>query len=74
MNIIKILGGVLLFAAGYVTHIILTSDWTLRGKAYIGIIVISMLHLGIVAILVKNGKSFKDSIFDALSWPLNLYP
>lgn len=74
MNAIKVLGALLIFIAGYLLHIIIISDWTLRGKIYIFLIVLLLVHLGLAGVLIRNNKSFKENVLDALAWPFTLLP
>jgi hypothetical protein len=74
MKLVKTIGGVLIFVAGYLAHIVADSSWTLTGKIYVGIFVVLLIHLGVAAILSKNTKSLKENIADALAWPLSLFP
>lgn len=74
MKVIKTIGGILIFSAGYLAHIIIASDWVLTGKIYVGIVVTLLIHLGIAAILSTNTKSLQENVADALAWPLSLFP
>lgn len=74
MKLIRAVGIILLLGSGFFAHALLTSERPLQAKLYLGIIILLMIHLGIAATIARNDKSFKESLSEALAWPLNLLP
>jgi hypothetical protein len=74
MKTIRVIGILLLFLSGYLTHIVVAAPWDLLTKLTPGIFIVFLIHIGIGAVIAKDGKSFRQSIADAFSWPIHLLP
>lgn len=70
MKVLKIIGAILIFGAGYLAHIMIASEWPFEAKVYVSVGILFIIHVGAAAMLARNGKSFKKSFIEALAWPL----
>ncbi len=70
MKLMKVLGVLLIFTAGYLAHITVDGRWPVELKIYVIVGTLFLIHVGVAAMLAKNGKSFMKNFIEALAWPL----
>jgi hypothetical protein len=70
MKILKVIGAMLIFSAGYLAHIMITGNWPIEAKVYVSVGILFIIHIGAAAMLARSGKSFIKNFIEALAWPL----
>lgn len=64
----KVVGSLLLIVAGYLMHILFTSQWLWQGKMIVAVLVLMLIYMGLVCVFYTNNKTFKENISHSFEW------
>lgn len=67
MKLIKITGAALLMFSGYLVHFFADSRLSNSGAIWLGLLIFTLVAIGLTAIFTKDTKSFKKHVKDILS-------
>ncbi|PLS80994.1 hypothetical protein CYG49_03635 [Candidatus Saccharibacteria bacterium] len=74
MKLVKFIGAIIIFLAGYLTFALVAADWVYELKLYGLVGILTLLYVGLACILSANRGSLKESLSNSLLWPLNILP